>query len=182
MIRGGLAARRTCSWRRRSAAAGPSSGGARTAASATVLGRPSPGGSRLGPSHGRGSTVSGFTRRTGRSWTLVGTDTIALSNTVYVGLAVTSHTSTNWRPAVFSSVVARPLSSTSNQPPTVSISVRRTVRRTRRRPSMTITRRGVRQQRDHHAGRLLRGRRSSAATPAVRTASPGATRPPAATR
>ena len=38
-----------------------------------------------------GSTVSAYKSTNGVDWALVGTDTIAMSSTVYVGLAVTSH-------------------------------------------------------------------------------------------
>ena len=69
-----------------------------------------------------GSTVSAYHSTNGTSWTLVGTDTIALPNTVYVGLAVTSHNVNELATGVFTNVVARPLSSTSNQPPTAWIS------------------------------------------------------------
>jgi Carbohydrate binding module (family 6)/Bacterial Ig domain len=67
-----------------------------------------------------GSTVRAYHSTNGTSWTLVGTDTIELSNTVYVGLALTSHDANELATAVFSDVVARPLSSTGNQPPTAS--------------------------------------------------------------
>ena len=41
-----------------------------------------------------GNTFSGYVSSNGVSWTLVGSDTIAMADTVYIGLAVTSHTNT----------------------------------------------------------------------------------------
>jgi hypothetical protein len=52
---------------------------------------------------------------------LFNSDTIALSSTVYVGLAVTAHSPTGQATAVFSNVTARPLTQTTNPPPTVSL-------------------------------------------------------------
>jgi phosphatidylserine/phosphatidylglycerophosphate/cardiolipin synthase-like enzyme len=40
----------------------------------------------------QGSTISAYESPDGTAWTLVGTDTISMSSTVFVGLAVTSHT------------------------------------------------------------------------------------------
>ena len=63
---------------------------------ASPIERPAIPSTRHGPSGGApgwvrltrsGSTVSAYHSTNGTSWTLVGTDTIALSNTVYVGLA-----------------------------------------------------------------------------------------------
>ena len=41
-----------------------------------------------------GTTVTGLESANGTTWTTVGTTTIAMASTVYVGLAVTSHTTT----------------------------------------------------------------------------------------
>jgi hypothetical protein len=41
----------------------------------------------------KGTTFSGYVSLDGVTWTLVGTDTISMASTVYVGLAVTSHNS-----------------------------------------------------------------------------------------
>jgi regulation of enolase protein 1 (concanavalin A-like superfamily) len=38
-----------------------------------------------------GSTFSAYSSPDGTAWTLVGTDTISMASTIYVGLAVTSH-------------------------------------------------------------------------------------------
>ena len=42
-----------------------------------------------------GNTISGYESSNGSTWTLVTSQTIAMGSTVYVGLAVTSHT-TEW--------------------------------------------------------------------------------------
>jgi hypothetical protein len=39
-----------------------------------------------------GTTVTGLESANGTTWTTVGTTTVAMTSTVYVGLAVTSHT------------------------------------------------------------------------------------------
>jgi len=56
----------------------------------------------------------------GTSWTLIGSDTIPMGDTVYVGLAVTSHNETTATTAVIDSVKIT-ASTAANQPPAVSI-------------------------------------------------------------
>src|SRR3982750_4190854 len=56
-----------------------------------------------------GTKVSAFTSSDGQKWTLIGTDTIALGATAYVGLATTSHTAKALTTATLSQVVVRPL-------------------------------------------------------------------------
>jgi len=51
-----------------------------------------------------GSTFSAYESADGVTWTLVGTDTIAMGTTVYVGLAVTSHTASSSAACSFDSV------------------------------------------------------------------------------
>jgi regulation of enolase protein 1 (concanavalin A-like superfamily) len=51
-----------------------------------------------------GTTLTAYTSADGRSWTLVGTDSIALGQTAYVGLAVTSHEATRLTSADLSQV------------------------------------------------------------------------------
>ena len=51
-----------------------------------------------------GSMVSGWVSATGSSWTLVGSTSIAISNSALMGLAVTSHDSTQLNTAAFDSV------------------------------------------------------------------------------
>jgi regulation of enolase protein 1 (concanavalin A-like superfamily) len=56
----------------------------------------------------RGSTLLAYVSADGSSWTPVGSDTIALGETVYAGLAVTSHEVTARATATFSAVVLSP--------------------------------------------------------------------------
>jgi regulation of enolase protein 1 (concanavalin A-like superfamily) len=51
-----------------------------------------------------GSTFNAYSSADGTAWTLVGTDTIPMSATVYVGLGVSSHTTTAAALAVFDHV------------------------------------------------------------------------------
>jgi regulation of enolase protein 1 (concanavalin A-like superfamily)/uncharacterized protein (DUF2141 family) len=68
-----------------------------------------------------GNLFSAYQSQDGSQWTLVGTDTISMPATVYVGLAVTSHNTAATATATFSNVViSAPISS--NAPPTVSLS------------------------------------------------------------
>ncbi|HLK10799.1 MAG TPA: galactose oxidase-like domain-containing protein, partial [Candidatus Binatia bacterium] len=66
-----------------------------------------------------GSTVSAYAAPDGSTWTLVGSDTIALSTTVLVGLAVTSHDATLASTATFDNVTVVP--GPADAPPTVSL-------------------------------------------------------------
>jgi RHS repeat-associated protein len=66
-----------------------------------------------------GNTYSGYVSGDGASWTLVGSETITMGSTVYVGLAVTSHDNGLLAAATFANVavsLAAP-----NNPPAVSI-------------------------------------------------------------
>jgi hypothetical protein len=68
-----------------------------------------------------GNLFSAYQSQDGSRWTLVGSDTISMPATVYVGLAITSHTTTATATGTFSNIaVTTPTSS--NKPPTVSIS------------------------------------------------------------
>ena len=51
-----------------------------------------------------GTTLTAYKSTDGRSWVLVGSDTVALGRTVYVGLAVTSHAPTRRATAAISNV------------------------------------------------------------------------------
>jgi len=51
-----------------------------------------------------GNTITGYESADGTTWTLVGSDTIPMANTVYVGLAVSSHTTTTTATATFDNV------------------------------------------------------------------------------
>ena len=65
----------------------------------------------------RGTTITSHTSVDGNTWTLLGSQTLALGTTAYVGLAVTSHDVTQRTSASFSNVHVGP----PNQNPTVSI-------------------------------------------------------------
>ncbi len=67
-----------------------------------------------------GNVVTGYQSADGVTWTVVGTDTIPMASTVYVGLAVTSHNPGARSAATFTNVtVSTPTAA--NQPPTVAI-------------------------------------------------------------
>ena len=51
-----------------------------------------------------GTTVNAYESADGITWTLVGSDTVAMDAAVYIGLAVTSHTSLATSTAVFDNV------------------------------------------------------------------------------
>jgi regulation of enolase protein 1 (concanavalin A-like superfamily) len=67
-----------------------------------------------------GNLFSAYHSADGSTWRLVGTDTIAMASAVYVGLAVTSHNTSNLTTATFTNVTLRDLVS-GNQPPTVTL-------------------------------------------------------------
>jgi hypothetical protein len=68
-----------------------------------------------------GSTLAGYQSGDGVNWTLVGTQTIAMAQSVYVGLAVTSHNVSTTSTGTFTNVTVRPPSTPANTPPTASI-------------------------------------------------------------
>src|SRR5690606_16937328 len=69
----------------------------------------------------RGSTIRAYESRNGTTWTQVGTQTLTLPLTFYVGLAVTSHNSNALVTATFDNVSVQ-APTASNQAPTVSLS------------------------------------------------------------
>jgi regulation of enolase protein 1 (concanavalin A-like superfamily) len=70
----------------------------------------------------RGSAVTAFRSSDGASWRMIGSDTVALPSTFYVGLAVASYDSTETATATFTNVIVRAAGSSSrNTPPTVSL-------------------------------------------------------------
>ena len=77
--------------------------------------------SRLGAARPRGQSFQrvSFDRR--HLWSLVGSDTISMASTVYVGVALTSHDTAATATATFTNVTARTPTTGTNQPPTVSI-------------------------------------------------------------
>ena len=52
-----------------------------------------------------GSTISAYQSVDGTNWTLVGTDTLSMGSTVYIGLGVSSHTTSTAATAKFDNVV-----------------------------------------------------------------------------
>ena len=68
-----------------------------------------------------GSLFSAYESANGSTWTLVGTDTISMSGTIYVGLAVTSQMRSGAASASFTNVTIRTPSGGSNQSPSVTL-------------------------------------------------------------
>jgi regulation of enolase protein 1 (concanavalin A-like superfamily) len=68
-----------------------------------------------------GNLFSAYRSADGNSWTFVDSDTIAMSGTVYVGLAVTSLDPATAATATFTNVTVRTPNQASNQPPTVTL-------------------------------------------------------------
>jgi hypothetical protein len=85
--------------------------------SGTALAGAAPGWVRLTR---QGNVVTAYQSADGTTWTSAGSDTIAMSSSVFVGLAVTSHNTGARSTATFTNVTVRPLTGT-NQPPTVAI-------------------------------------------------------------
>ena len=68
-----------------------------------------------------GNLFSAYRSTDGTTWSLVGSDTISMASTVYVGVALTSHNTAQRATATFTNLTARTLTPGTNQPPTVSI-------------------------------------------------------------
>jgi hypothetical protein len=68
----------------------------------------------------RGTAVTAFRSPDGTTWTMIGSETMTLPQTFYVGLAVSSHDSTQLATAVFDNVAVRPVNA-GPQPPTVAL-------------------------------------------------------------
>ncbi|HEX4627592.1 MAG TPA: Ig-like domain-containing protein, partial [Gemmatimonadales bacterium] len=64
-----------------------------------------------------GTTVTGYESADGASWVLIGSDTVSMATSVYVGLAVTSHNNATSSTATFDSVTTGP----ADVPPTVAL-------------------------------------------------------------
>lgn len=79
--------------------------GGSTTANAILAGRQAPQWLKLIRS---GSNFSAYVSVDGVAWALVGSDTISMASTVYVGMAVTSHKNTALGSAVFEEVALRP--------------------------------------------------------------------------
>jgi regulation of enolase protein 1 (concanavalin A-like superfamily) len=68
-----------------------------------------------------GFQFQAFRSSDGRTWTSIGTETIPMADTVYVGLAVTSHNSSTATTAVLDQFQVTASSPGTNQPPSVSL-------------------------------------------------------------
>lgn len=68
-----------------------------------------------------GSRFDAYRSADGQTWTSIGTDTIPMGSTVYIGLAVTSHNAAVSTTAVFDNVFATQPTVPANWPPTVSL-------------------------------------------------------------
>jgi regulation of enolase protein 1 (concanavalin A-like superfamily) len=68
-----------------------------------------------------GDLFTAYHSTDGRTWSLVGSDTIAMSSTVYVGFAVSSHVTTATAAATFTNVTVSTAAPGANQRPTVSL-------------------------------------------------------------
>jgi regulation of enolase protein 1 (concanavalin A-like superfamily) len=69
----------------------------------------------------QGSTFTASESATGTTWTVVGSQTITMPSTIYVGLAVTSASAGSVTTATFSNITVRSTTPPSNQPPSVTI-------------------------------------------------------------
>jgi len=69
----------------------------------------------------RGSTFTGSVSTDGVTWQVLGTDTITMAATTYVGLAVTSHDANARATASFTNVTVSSSTTPTNNPPTVAI-------------------------------------------------------------
>jgi regulation of enolase protein 1 (concanavalin A-like superfamily) len=68
-----------------------------------------------------GAQIQAFQSPDGTRWTLIGSDAIPMANTVYVGIATTSHNATSATDAVVDNLRITPLGSVPNQPPLVAL-------------------------------------------------------------
>jgi regulation of enolase protein 1 (concanavalin A-like superfamily) len=68
-----------------------------------------------------GSQIESFYSANGTSWTSMGVDAIPMADSVYVGLAVTSHRTTRATTAVFDNLKVTKSGTATNQPPLVAL-------------------------------------------------------------
>lgn len=68
-----------------------------------------------------GAQIQAFQSLDGTRWTSIGTDAIPMADTVYVGIATTSHNAAAATDAVVDNFKVTPLGSASNQPPLVAL-------------------------------------------------------------
>ena len=74
--------------------------------------------------YGSCEQVHRFKRSTpadGKAWTSIGTDAIPMADTVYVGIATTSHKTSQATDVMLESLTITPAGSSSNQPPQAAI-------------------------------------------------------------
>ncbi len=67
-----------------------------------------------------GATIEAFSSDDGVTWTSIGSDAIPMADSVYVGIATTSHNAGAATDAVLDHVTITPASATTNQPPQVT--------------------------------------------------------------
>jgi len=68
-----------------------------------------------------GNLLTGYQSTDGQTWTLIGSDSIPMASTVYVGVAVTSHNPNARSAAVFTNVTVSTPGGPANHPPTASL-------------------------------------------------------------
>ena len=68
-----------------------------------------------------GNLLTAYESLNGTAWTLVGTDTVAMSGTIYVGLAISSRLTSTLASATFTNVTVRTPTPGANQPPSVTL-------------------------------------------------------------
>ena len=68
-----------------------------------------------------GTRFEAFRSADGVTWSLIGTRTLTMPQTIYVGLALSGHSSTSAATALFDNVSVRAATTSTNQPPTVSL-------------------------------------------------------------
>jgi regulation of enolase protein 1 (concanavalin A-like superfamily) len=70
----------------------------------------------------KGDLFTAYESTNGTSWEIVGTETIEMPSSVYVGLAVTSHNASRTSTATFTNVAIKAPTSPANAPPSITLS------------------------------------------------------------
>ena len=86
-----------------------------------------------------GNLFSAYHSTDGTTWSLVGSDSISMASTVYVGVALTSRDTAQRATATFTNLTARAPTTGTNQPPTVSITSPATGARFTAPATITVT-------------------------------------------
>jgi hypothetical protein len=68
-----------------------------------------------------GSRIDAYQSTNGTTWTSIGSDAVAMANTVYVGIATTSHNTSLATDVVLDNLKVTQSGTTTNQPPTVTL-------------------------------------------------------------